>query len=269
VNISISSIAWDVELDASVAELMSNYGIHHVDLTPTRYFEDLYNIAETDVLKVKSWWNNQGINIYGMQSLLFGTNDLNIFDIAKQKDIFIYLDKVFYVASILGIKRLVFGSPRNRDRSALSDTETFDISTTFFYKIGEIANKYDLIVCLEPNPSIYGANFMTNHEEAAFIVKAVSHRSIGLQLDTGAIMINKENITNIIKNYLSLIKHIHLSEPMLHEIDKKNQQHSIISSEIKNFFPSQILTIEMLASNINSPLKSIKNSLEFVRSLYG
>ena len=137
-NISISSIAWDTDLDASVANVMSGFDIHHVDLTPTRYFKDLYNVTKADVLRVKSWWNNRGIDIYGMQSLLFGKNDFNIFNVVKQKDIFSYLERVFYVASLLGVKRLVFGSPRNRDRSAFSDTETFDISTTFFYRIGEM-----------------------------------------------------------------------------------------------------------------------------------
>jgi len=204
-----------------------------------------------------------------MQSLLFGKNDFNIFNVVKQKDIFSYLERVFYVASLLGVKRLVFGSPRNRDRSAFSDTETFDISTTFFYRIGEMAKKFDLIVCLEPNPSIYGSNFMTNHDETAFIVKKVSHNSIGLQLDTGAIMINKESINKVIKQYLPLIKHIHLSEPMLSEINIKKEEHNIISSEIKKYLPSQILTIEMLSLDKNNPLKPIENSLEFVHSLYG
>jgi sugar phosphate isomerase/epimerase len=268
VNISISSIAWDKNYDPSVAKILVRYGVSYIDLTPTRYFGDIFKPSDSDILNIKNWWNDQGVKIYGMQSLLYGTRDFNIFNVTKHKEIFNYLNRVFYIASLLDIKRLVFGSPKNRDRSSLSDKEALHISVDFFYTIGELAKQFDLIVCLEPNPSIYDCNFMINHDETAFIINQIAHESIGLQLDTGAIAINKEDLINIIDNYSSLIKHIHLSEPMLLEIDINNEIHKTISSEIKKHFSEQIITIEMLTSKETDPLKSIQNSLAFVSSLY-
>jgi len=267
-NISISSIAWDVEFDQDIAKTLNAYGVNYVDLTPSRYCEDIFKVTDANLAKIKSWWNSQKIYVYGMQSLLYTAGKVNLFNLDQQKSILEYLDRVCYISQGLGAKKLTFGSPKNRDKLSLSNIEAIDIATTFFYKLGDIAKKYDVVVCLEPNPKIYGSNFMINHDEAALIVKQVSHDFIGLQLDTGAIFINKEDITKITKDHSDIIKHIHLSEPMLASINIHNLDHKKVSHQIRADFPNSVITIEMLKSGQDDQLNVIRKSLEFAINTY-
>ena len=57
---------------------------------------------------------------------------------------------------------------------------------------------------------------ITSHETAE-IVKATNHDSIKMQLDTGAILMNREDLCSIFKDYSEIIGHIHLSEPYLRD----------------------------------------------------
>ncbi|MFD1693389.1 sugar phosphate isomerase/epimerase family protein [Azotobacter chroococcum] len=72
-----------------------------------------------------------------------------------------------------------------------------------------------MLICLEPNPSCYGANFMTTSVETARVVREVAHPFIGMQLDTGALSINGEDPEAVLRDSSSLIGHIHASEPDL------------------------------------------------------
>lgn len=50
---------------------------------------------------------------------------LNIFATDASRDAMLhYLDAVCRIAGLLGASRLVFGSPKNRDRTGLTDKET-------------------------------------------------------------------------------------------------------------------------------------------------
>ena len=96
----------------------------------------------------------------------------------------------------------------------------------------------------------------------------VSHDFIGLQLDTGAIFINKEDITKITKDHSDIIKHIHLSEPMLASINIHNLDHKKVSHQIRADFPNSVITIEMLKSAQDDQLNVIRKSLEFAINTY-
>ena len=41
----------------------------------------------------------------------------------------------------------------------------------FFRRLGDIAQEHDVILCLEPNPICYQANFMTNSLETVEVVR--------------------------------------------------------------------------------------------------
>ena len=78
-RLAISNIAWDVAEDSFMRDLFHRYHIDAIDIAPTKYFPDVVTVGETEVLQVRDWWRHQGIEITGMQSLLFGTTGLNVF----------------------------------------------------------------------------------------------------------------------------------------------------------------------------------------------
>ena len=195
-RLAISNIAWDIAEDASVAELLVKFGVDAIDVAPGKYFPDPAGAKDEDIAKVRGWWAGHGIAISGMQSLLFGTTGLNVFGDGKSQEAMLeHLGAVCRIGAGLGATRLVFGSPKNRDRSGLSNAQVLEQAVSFFRRLGDIAREHGVIVCLEPNPTRYGANFMTTSAETAHVVAAVGHESIRMQFDTGALTINVKTIT--------------------------------------------------------------------------
>ena len=72
-ELSVSNIGWDISDDKKVLSLLKKYKIKNIDIAPTKYFKNPSKTTFKDISKVKRWWNNEGIKIFGMQSLMFGT----------------------------------------------------------------------------------------------------------------------------------------------------------------------------------------------------
>ena len=109
-RIAISNIAWDVIEDEQISKLLSKYQVDAIDIAPSKYFPNPAKATDKDIAKVKSYWTGKGIEITGMQSLLFGTQGLNVFGSKKSRQAMLYhLSEVARIAMGIGAKRLVFG----------------------------------------------------------------------------------------------------------------------------------------------------------------
>lgn len=254
-RLAISNLAWNTADDESVASLLGKYAIDAIDVAPGKYFPDIKASPAREIDRVRTWWQDRGTAITGMQALLFGTSGLNVFgDPAIQKSMLEHLDAIARIGAGLGATRLVFGSPKNRDRSALSNERTRVVAVDFFRRLGDIASSRGVVFCLEPNPVCYGANFMTDSAETAEVVEAVAHPAIRMQLDTGAITINGEDPALVVEKYGALIGHVHASEPDLVTLGDGKTDHAAVASALEKHLPSQIVSIEMLpAKNEANP----------------
>lgn len=261
-RLAISSIAWDVAEDEAVASLLQRHGVDAIDIVPGKYFPRPDTATTAEIGRVKNWWAERGIEITGMQALLFGTTDLNVFGAhAVQGAMLHHLDAVCRIGAGLGATRLVFGSPKNRNRSSLSDAEAMATAISFFRRLGEIAGSHGVMICLEPNPSCYGANFMTTSAETTRVVAQVAHPAIRLQLDSGAMTINSEDPTTVLRECAGLIGHIHASEPNLVPLGEGGTDHGKVFEALKPYLPDHLVTIEMLATQNEPHLASIERAL--------
>ncbi|MFJ2465540.1 sugar phosphate isomerase/epimerase family protein [Pseudomonas sp. NPDC087615] len=261
-RLAISNIAWDVAEDAIVAQLLQDYGIDAIDIAPSKYFPAVGQSTDLDIARVKDWWAQRGIEITGMQSLLFGTTGLNVFgDQQTQSALLQHLTDVCRVAGRLGATRLVFGSPKNRDRSGLTDQQALEAATLFFGQLGDIALANGVFICLEPNPTCYGANFMTTSAETAKVVRHTAHPAIRMQLDTGALAINGENPLTMLEDCSSLIGHIHASEPNLVPLGDGPTNHTSMSAAVRHYLPEHVVSVEMVATAGEPHAVSIERAL--------
>ena len=268
-RLSISNIAWDPSEDQAVAELLKGHGVDAIDVAPGKYFPDVRKAGYQDVKVLREWWANRGIEIVGMQALLFGTTGLNVFgDAAVQEFMLTYLSAVCRIGGQLGARKLVFGSPKNRDRSGLSSDEVRAIAGNFFARLGDIAKVEGVTICLEPNPTHYGANFMCTSGETAAVVEYVNHPNIKMQLDTGACALNKEDPTEILTKYWNKIGHIHASEPDLVPISDGGVDHWTIGPLLEKLLPNHVVTIEMLATKSEPHLRSIDRAIRAAGAAY-
>lgn len=268
-RVSISNLAWDVTEDTEVAELLSSVNVDAIDIAPGKYFPEPAYTTTADILAVKEWWQERGIDIIGMQALLFGTTGLNVFGSESvQKKLLNHLAAVCRIGAGLGATRLVFGSPKNRDCSGLSVSQVQDMSRVFFRQLGDIAADNGVIVCLEPNPCVYGANFMTTSLETYRVVNDIDHPAIKMQLDTGAVIINQEDISAVVTQAKDVIGHVHISEAHLVPPGDTYSRHEEIAVAITSQLPAHPATIEMLATKNESHLVSVRRALQLVSSLY-
>ena len=268
-RLAISNIAWDTPEDSAVAELLQRFGVDAIDVAPGKYFPQPLQASAQDIATVREWWSARGVEITGMQALLFGTSGLNVFGPAPVQEAMLqHLDAVCRIGAGLGAPRLVFGSPRNRDRSGLSDAEALAIAVPFFQRLGDIALSYDVLICLEPNPPCYGANFMTTSAETAAVVEAVAHPAIKMQLDTGALTINGEDPGAVVARCVALIGHIHASEPDLLPLGDGSTDHAVVAAAVQQYLPEHVVSIEMLATKNEAHTEAIARALAVATQAY-
>ncbi len=246
-----------------MAAILNEHAIDAIDIAPGKYFPNLAEASEEEILQTKAWWADRGIEITGMQALLFGTSGLNVFGTRDaQEAMLAHLGAICRIGGVLRATRLVFGSPKNRDRTGLDDRDALEVATAFFRRLGDKAEEEGVIVCLEPNPPCYGANFMTTSEETAEVVEAIDHPAIRMQLDTGAMAMNQEEPFSILERYASLIGHIHASEPNLVPLGDGNTDHQKVFEALKRIFNDSLVCIEMVATKNESHLDSIRRAIQ-------
>lgn len=261
-RLAISNIAWDIAEDKALATLLKRNQVDAIDIAPGKYFPRPREATEVEILNVRQQWADRGIEITGMQALLFGTTGLNVFGPPEaQAALLQHLGAVCRIGATLGAPRIVFGSPKNRDRSGLSDAETMDTATSFFRRLGDLAAAQGVMICLEPNPTCYGANFMTTSLETTQVVRHVSHPAIRMQFDTGALTINGEDAATVLQMSAGLIGHVHASEPNLLPLGDGNTDHAAMCSALSQHLPHHIVTIEMVATQQEPHLASIERAL--------
>lgn len=268
-RLAISNIAWDAAEDDAVASLLHRYGIDAIDIAPGKYFPEPAKALDEDIARVRNWWRDRGVEIFGMQALLFGTTGLNLFGPpGVREEMLQHLSAVCRIGAGLGAKQLVFGSPRNRDRSGLTDREAEEGAVAFFRRLGDIATASGVAVCLEPNPPCYGANFMTTWAETLRVVQEVAHPGIRMQLDTGALTINGEDVAAAVRHCASLIGHVHASEPDLRPLGDAGTDHAKVAAALEKHLPDHMVSIEMVATKDEPHHASIERALKVATRHY-
>ena len=254
-KIAISNIAWDKENDNKIYEFLKKNNVKYLEVAPIRLIEqNPYNMLDEAKKISEQLKNKYGLNICSMQSIWFGKKE-NIFENEKSfNSLLEYTKKAIDFACSVGCPNLVFGCPKGRNMS------NYDIdypkALIFFKKIGEYAQDNDVVISLEPNPEIYNTNFLNNTKEAIKFIKELKLPNIKINYDLGTVIYNKEDI-NLLRNNLSLVNHIHISEPNLEVIVKRNI-HSELFKILRELNYDKCISIEMKKTTINNVKRVIK-----------
>ncbi len=269
-KIAISNIAWQIEEESYIAGIMQEIGIRGVEIAPTKIWRYPLSATNDEIEFYRNFWQSRGIEIIAMQSLLFGRQDLTIFqDSNKRRETFDYLSGMIELGSKLGASVLVFGSPKNRSIGNLDWREAEDIALSFFYNLGEIAVKHGLIFCIEPNPTAYNCDFITNSQQGLELVSKTNSKGFGLHLDAAGITLSQEAIETAIKQSLNFLYHFHISEPYLGQVGGGKVDHQRFSDTLTHLNYDRWKSIEMKAQNPDSNHVSVMRSLETAIKYYG
>ncbi|BDR56489.1 sugar phosphate isomerase/epimerase family protein [Xylocopilactobacillus apis] len=251
VKLAISQIAWDLKNDDEILPFLETNNYQGIELIPTKIqLENPYDHVE-QFKKYFEKLSKYHLVVPSMQSLIYGRTE-NIFDPKDGPILVNYLKKAISFAGQLGIKNLVFGSPKNR---LLPDNYSEDKIINIFKELGDYALENQTIFAVEANPSIYGGNFILTTKEAIDLIKKVNSQGLKLNLDLGTVIENNEDLSDILSNDLNLINHIHLSEPSLKKVLIHENLYSVLSQHLKDY--SGFLSIEMKNLNDLNATKEI------------
>lgn len=265
-KLAISNIAWEKIDDFKVYNLMKKYNFIGLEIAPTRFFpENPYDIDKNTLSILKENIKKENLKIISMQSILYGKNNLEVFKSEEiRQELLEYLKKGIVFASTLGIKNIVFGNPKNRISYSEKDNE---IALEFFKKLGEFSEKYGVTIGIEPNPKIYGGNFLVSTKETIEFVKKCNNKNIGLNLDLGTMIENKEDIEILMNIPIEKISHIHISEPYLETISIDNiGLHLELFEFLKRKNYKNFVSIEMKKSEDDN-IDRIERTLKYILQL--
>jgi len=259
-KVTISNIAWQQENDAEMYSFLKEKNCTGIEIAPTRIFpENPYS----DLKRVSDFkeelQSNYGLQVVSMQSICFGRNEAIFSSEEERTSLLDYIRESIDFASALGCKNLVFGSPKNRNINEGQE----ELAIAYFSEIGRYANQKNTVFALEPNPVIYGTNFINTTTQALDFVKKCNVEGLKVNFDLGTVIYNKENLS-ILENNLKWINHVHISEPYLEEIQKRSL-HDELASILKKEHYSNYISIEMKGG---TELEKIKDIIQYTQDVF-
>ncbi len=266
-RLAISNIAWEPTRDHRVAAQMRKHGFSGVEIAPTKYWRQPLAATAAQVESVRSYWQDEGLPIIALQSLLFGSAGLAIFsDSAARQAMAGYLTGIIRLGAQLGAGVLVFGSPKNRLRGTLSVQAADEIAIPFFQELGAIAAGEGVCLCIEPNPVAYGCDWITTSTDGLRLVNAVASPGFGLHLDTAGMTLSGDAIGAAVSGAAGAIRHFHASAPNLAPVgDDAAVDHAAAAKALRAENYSGFISIEMR----DAGLKAIPVALKRIAALYG
>lgn len=217
-NLAVSNIAWPAERDEELYAFLAAQGFGGLEIAPTRLFPEApYEHRAEATAFAADLLARFGLCVCSMQSIWYGRTE-RLFGSAEERAILLdYTKKAILFAEALGCPNLVFGSPKNR---VLPEESLRPLAVGFFREAGDFAAAHGAVVAMEPNPGIYGTNYINTTAEAFALCREVGSPGFRVNADLGTCVQNGESI-DILRENIELVHHIHVSEPMLAPIERR------------------------------------------------
>lgn len=217
-KVCISNIGWNSDKDIDVYKLMKRIGFQGLEIAPTRIFPE----TPYEKLDYACSWSEKlkeefGFIIPSMQSIWYGRQEKIFNSIDERITLVDYTKKAIDFAAAINCKNLVFGCPVNR---SVPDKYDSSIAIDFFREIGEYAASKATTIGMEANPSIYNTNFINDTLSAFELIDEVNSEGFKLNFDLGTVIQNEEDLLEL-EGKVSLINHVHISEPRLKPIEQR------------------------------------------------
>jgi sugar phosphate isomerase/epimerase len=259
-KLSISNIAWTVADDAEMYRFLSDNGFAGLEIAPTRIFqENPYNHSHEAISFRENMISEYSLEISSLQSICFGREEAIFGSEEDSEAIKAYVKKAIDFAAFLDCKNLVFGSPKNR---VIKDGQ-YNKAIDFFSELAGYANSRSTTLSIEPNPVIYGTNFINTTAQAVRFVKDVNNEGLKVNLDLGTVLYNKESLDEVSSN-IALINHVHISEPFLEAIQER-EIHRELAEVLNTAGYNKFISIEM--KNLNN-LTLVKEAVLYINNIF-
>jgi sugar phosphate isomerase/epimerase len=261
---SISNLAWGNEDVSELAPRLQKTGVEGVEIAPTVIWPDAPNVRAKDVSEHKQKWNDYGITVSGVQSLLYGHPNLQIFDRTTWPALLEHLKAMVELSSSLGAGVVVFGSPRNRIKGDLDLVTAHEVFLEFLHKLIPVLENNEVMLTLEPNAPEYGADYLNLYSDVVFLSDLVGSSWIQPQIDTGClVMVGEDPVASV--SYRSPA-HVHVSTPHLGR-PPGDLDHVALNSSLNEDNYEGWVVLEMLQVNTD-PIETAIESASWLANTY-
>ena len=270
-KLAVSNIAWSFKDRVEAYKILQDSGIRGLEIAPTLFFQNAVSnkvdLSDNDTISSISQLHDFQLQLVSMQSVLYGTKFAKLF--AGEESLIVFENTMCEAISLAGkldIGNIVFGSPAARfTPDTMTVEEAYQIASKSLLSLGDFAKINNTTISVEATPTVYGSNFITNTNEALNFVLELNHPAINLNLDLGVLLFQNEigSIESLIKDNISLIGHVHISEPALApapfnvevtanvlRILNKANYHNWISIEMKEHHSMPIDKLKMSVNNL-------------------
>ena len=260
-NLSISNIAWRPEDDVYMYKYMNYIGYSGLEIAPTRIFPGSpYTLLDRAEKWSKEIHRNYGFVISSMQSIWYNRHEQLFGTIKERQTLLDYTKKAIDFAEAIGCKNLVFGCPRNRSITGKVVTR---LAIPFFREIGDYALEHGTIIAMEANPPVYNTNYINHTLSAIKLIEEVNSAGFRLNLDVGTMIENSESVEEL-TGYIKFINHVHISEPRLEIIVKRNLHRELKEILLREKYHG-FVSIEMAKIE---KINIIKDVMDYVREIF-
>lgn len=242
-------------------QFLQGCGFQGLEIAPTRIFPE----APYEKLSEAKEWAGElkvkyGLVVPSMQSIWYGHQE-KIFGSKEERKILIdYTKKAIDFAEVIGCKNLVFGNPKNRDTDDVPGN--YPTAIDFFREIGDYALAHNTTIAIEPNPTIYNTHFLNYTEQAVEMAYKCGSEGVKVNVDLGTIIYNEEDI-NYLKQIPEYISHVHISEPGLSAIEKR-EFHRQILEVLQSIDYNRFVSIEM---GNKGDLAKVKEIVKYIKNI--
>jgi sugar phosphate isomerase/epimerase len=125
----------------------------------------------------------------------------------------------------------------------------------FFRAIAQYAAQSGVVIALEPNPPIYGTNFINTTPQAFDFALGIDSSGLKVNIDLGTMLHYGEPVSLVTDN-LALVNHIHISEPKLAPIERHENHRELLALPFDGYF-----SIEMGKCG---DLSVVKSTVEYI-----
>lgn len=252
---SLSNLSWGETPIQQMLPRIKQVGFHGIEIAPTAIWPEIKSTDILEIKKMRDLIEGCGLEVSGLQSLLYGHPDYQLFSKNTWPMMRSHLEFMFSLANTLGAEVVVFGSPRNRIKGQLPKDLANEIAAEFFTTLLPSLKQNNLILTLEPNAPEYGADYLLNYSDVRQLSKLIDSPYILPQIDTGCLWMVAEEPSVAYSSCKP--HHIHISNPNLASVpgesNFKELFEQIRSSDYKGW-----LVIETLGESGDEAIKAAK-----------
>lgn len=264
-RLSISNLAWpDAPVD-DVAPRIKQAGVDGVELAPTVIWSHAPHVPSKEVREYAQQWRDHGLAVSGIQSLLFGHPEFQVFDRHTWPAMREHLTSMIRLARDLGTHIAVFGSPKNRVRGELGDAMANAMFGEFFTGLLPVLADCRIVLTLEPNAPGYGADYLTHYADTVALSDLIASPWIQPQVDTGCLAMVHEDPAHAVLTRTPA--HVHISTPNLlpppGPVNHIALQEALVTSRYGGW-----VVLEMLQATVD-PIAAAVQSAQWLTDTYG